>query len=147
MTQRGKITILGVVLLVLIVTTALVAALLLRETPQSVLNNSTNAVETNATTTNQTFVPQPTISQAEDADRDGLLDDEEKTLGTDANRSDTDADGLADKAEVVVYKTNPLSSDTDNDGVLDGAEVKSGQNPLGTGLLLDLQANITKTQE
>lgn len=143
MTQKGKVTILGVVLLVLIVTVALVAALLLRETPKSVLNNtSSNAPATNG---NGTLVSpeRPAITQPTDADRDGLVDDEEARLGTDPNRSDTDNDGLADKAEVAVYKTDPRQNDTDSDGAMDGIEVKSGQNPNGEGLLLDLQGALT----
>jgi len=47
-----------------------------------------------------------------DSDSDGLSDDIEKRLGTDSNNIDTDGDGFDD-----------------------GAEVKSGHNPLGTGML------------
>ncbi|NTU98709.1 hypothetical protein HGA64_01735 [Candidatus Falkowbacteria bacterium] len=47
-----------------------------------------------------------------DSDSDGLSDDLEKRLGTDKNDPDSDKDGYSD-----------------------GEEVKSGHNPLGTGLL------------
>jgi len=58
-----------------------------------------------------------------DADNDGLLDKEEKELGTDPNNRDTDGDGLTDGDEVHKYKTDPLKADTDGDGLSDGDEV------------------------
>jgi hypothetical protein len=47
---------------------------------------------------------------------------------------DTDGDGLSDVQEKNVYKTNPSSTDTDGDTYLDGDEVKTGHDPLGSGL-------------
>lgn len=73
-----------------------------------------------------------------DSDADGLLDYEEKILGTDPYSTDTDKDGLGDYQEVKVYKTNPLNSDSDGDGMNDGNEVKSGSNPRGSGSLKEL---------
>jgi outer membrane protein OmpA-like peptidoglycan-associated protein len=58
-----------------------------------------------------------------DADHDGLLKSEEKRLGTDPNKADTDGDGLSDGDEVNKYHTNPLKVDTDGDGLSDGDEV------------------------
>ncbi len=58
-----------------------------------------------------------------DSDADGLLDDEERTIGTDPFDPDTDKDGLKDGAEVHTHKTDPLNPDTDSDGLLDGVEV------------------------
>jgi outer membrane protein OmpA-like peptidoglycan-associated protein len=58
-----------------------------------------------------------------DADKDGLLKSEEKRLGTDPNKYDTDGDGLGDGDEVRKYHTNPLKVDTDGDGLSDGDEV------------------------
>ncbi len=72
-----------------------------------------------------------------DTDGDGLLDQEEITLGTNLNKVDTDGDGLDDYREVKDYTTDPLNSDTDNDGYLDGEEVDNGYNPKGDGLLLN----------
>lgn len=65
-----------------------------------------------------------------DKDGDGLIDDEEDTLGTNKLESDTDFDGISDKVEIDVYKTNPLSADTDGDGYNDGVEINSGHDPL-----------------
>lgn len=88
-----------------------------------------------------------------DADKDGLSDAQERTVGTDPTAADTDgdgytdgqevqnghdplkaadmdADGLSDMDEVVKYKTNPNKFDTDGDGYSDGIEVQSGHNPL-----------------
>ncbi|KKQ39418.1 MAG: S-layer domain-containing protein [Candidatus Magasanikbacteria bacterium GW2011_GWA2_37_8] len=69
-------------------------------------------------------------AQLTDSDLDGLSNDEEKTLGTNPNKSDSDSDGLLDKDEINIYKTNPLKADTDGDGKKDGYEVDRGTNPL-----------------
>jgi outer membrane protein OmpA-like peptidoglycan-associated protein len=58
-----------------------------------------------------------------DTDADGLTNDEEKQLGTDPLRADSDGDGLSDGDEVKKYHTNPLSADTDNDGITDYDEI------------------------
>ncbi|MCX6785420.1 MAG: hypothetical protein NTZ18_01040 [Candidatus Komeilibacteria bacterium] len=81
----------------------------------------------------------PTCQRADtalDSDGDGLTNVEEQALGTNPNSADSDNDGLSDREEVKVYKTDPLNPDTDSDGYLDGAEVKAGYNPNGTGKLL-----------
>lgn len=62
-------------------------------------------------------------SGPDDADGDGLTDDEELELGTDVYDPDTDKDGLMDGPEVHKYKTDPMNPDTDWDGLTDGAEV------------------------
>jgi len=82
-----------------------------------------------------------------DADKDGLLDKEEKTIGTNPNKIDSDNDGLTDYEEVKIYKTNPLKKDTDNDGVSDGKEVKTGFDPNNSdpkARLLNLEKEIEK---
>lgn len=79
------------------------------------------------------------LVQSQDSDQDGLTDEEEKFLGTDINNIDSDNDGLFDREEVKVYKTDPLKEDTDGDGYLDGAEVKGGYNPNGPGKLYELK--------
>ena len=83
-------------------------------------------------------VKPPVKVEALDTDKDGLSDEEEKSLGTDINNVDSDNDGLFDLEEVKVYKTNPLNADTDGDGFLDGAEVKDGYNPKGEGKLYEI---------
>ncbi|NUN08391.1 MAG: OmpA family protein [Ignavibacteriaceae bacterium] len=66
-----------------------------------------------------------------DDDRDGLLDSEEKALGTDPLNPDTDGDGLNDFEEVNTYKTNPLKADSDDDRINDNGEIKQYKtNPL-----------------
>jgi uncharacterized protein DUF11/thrombospondin type 3 repeat protein len=68
---------------------------------------------------------------ANDADNDGLTDQEEATLGTDPNDPDSDNDGLSDGDEVNIHGTNPLDPDSDNDGLSDGDEVNThGTDPL-----------------
>ena len=68
-------------------------------------------------------------ASAVDFDGDELPDTQERAVGTDPNRPDTDADGLSDGDEVQVYQTNPLNVDTDDGGVMDGIEVQRGTNP------------------
>lgn len=68
-----------------------------------------------------------------DTDSDGLSDDQERQLGTDPERADTDIDGLIDRAEIQVYKSDPLKADTDGDGYDDGTEVINGYDPLIPG--------------
>ncbi len=70
-----------------------------------------------------------------DSDEDGIDDSIEKTIGTDVQKKDTDADGLSDGDEILVWKTNPLNADTDGDTYPDGTEVTSGYSPLGPGKL------------
>ncbi len=70
-----------------------------------------------------------------DSDDDGLLDSEEKRLGTDKNNSDTDQDGLNDFEEVRKWKTDPINPDSDDDGYKDGEEIRNGYNPSGPGQL------------
>lgn len=65
-----------------------------------------------------------------DSDADGILNTEEKELGTDPYSADTDADGLNDYYEINESKTDPLKADTDADGIYDGDELDLGLNPL-----------------
>lgn len=58
-----------------------------------------------------------------DADKDGLTKKEEKAIGTDPEKADTDGDGIKDGDEVIKYKTDPLKPDTDGDGLVDYAEI------------------------
>lgn len=53
------------------------------------------------------------ISEWQDTDRDGLMDVQERYLGTKIKLSDTDKDGLNDGAEVEIG-TNPLVPDSHN---------------------------------
>lgn len=81
----------------------------------------------------------PVVAQPADIDQDGLTDDEERQLGINQNKVDTDDDGLFDREEVKVYKTDPLNPDTDGDGYLDGDEVKNNYNPKGAGKLFEIK--------
>lgn len=72
---------------------------------------------------------------ATDADLDGLSDEQEKKLGTDANKADTDNDGILDPDEINIYHSDPLKADTDGDGYKDGYEVGRGFSPIGKGKL------------
>jgi transglutaminase-like putative cysteine protease len=54
-----------------------------------------------------------------DTDQDGLSDKAEAKLGTDPVLADTDGDSLTDYAEAVKYGTNPLKADSDGDSIPD----------------------------
>lgn len=79
---------------------------------------------------------QQILGEQIDTDKDGLNDTREEQLGTGMNNPDSDADGLSDGDEVLLWKTNPLNPDTDGDGYVDGEEVRNGYNPLGPGKIV-----------
>jgi hypothetical protein len=60
-----------------------------------------------------------------DADRDGLPDALEGTLGTNPLAHDTDGDTVTDGVEVRGFNSDPLASDTDSDGCEDRREIAS----------------------
>ncbi|NHN40236.1 CAP domain-containing protein [Halorubellus sp. JP-L1] len=64
-----------------------------------------------------------------DSDGDGLIDEREAELGTNATRADTDGDGL-DDGEEVERETDPLHPDSDLDALTDGEEVAAASDPL-----------------
>jgi len=73
--------------------------------------------------------PEEAAAVAGDSDGDGLPDELEASLGTDAFDTDTDDDGLSDGDEYYVHQTGTRNPDSDGDGVLDGDEVTNGTNP------------------
>lgn len=68
--------------------------------------------------------------RAQDADSDGLANDAEYINSTDPTSSDTDADGVSDGDEVLVYGSSPLKVDTDGDDMPDGWEVAHSLSPI-----------------
>ena len=65
----------------------------------------------------------------DDADNDGLPDEQEALLGTDPLNPDTDGDGLSDYDEVAIHFCDPLDPDTDGGSASDGDEVAAGTDP------------------
>lgn len=57
-----------------------------------------------------------------DADNDGLMNEDEGLLGTNAYSADSDEDGVTDFEEVKTFSSNPLIQDTDSDGLSDSEE-------------------------
>ena len=125
---------------------------------QSTVNTTipANSVTTQIPTNTQSATPLPVVPLAEqspeptnvpvDTDKDGLLDEEEATFGTNPTLVDSDDDDLSDADEVKVWATDPLDSDTDNDGFPDGTEVKSGYDPKVAGArLLNLPQSETSS--
>lgn len=75
-----------------------------------------------------------------DSDNDGISNGDEKRLGLDPRRADSDGDGLSDYEEMNIYFTDPKRADSDNDGLLDGEEIKFKSSPIkadtdGDGLM------------
>lgn len=106
---------------------------------------------------NEPAEPEPDMYPG-DADRDGIPDEEERTLGLDATEYDTDRDGLADNLEIngtgtdpknpdsdgdgltdgqefLIFKSDPNNRDSDGDGYDDATEVQNGYSPVGDGVL------------
>ncbi|MFC1721833.1 hypothetical protein ACFL0Z_02890 [Patescibacteria group bacterium] len=54
----------------------------------------------------------------------------DKVLEQIDDKLDSDRDGLTDKEEIEIHKTNPNNPDTDNDGYSDKTEVDGGFDPL-----------------
>ncbi len=77
-----------------------------------------------------------------DTDADGLDDERESDIGTDAAHWDTDGDELSDGDEVIIWKTDPLNPDSDGDGFDDGAEIKSGYSPTGPGKIFEPPVSV-----
>lgn len=96
------------------------------------VNANTN-VNQNANTNINTNTNQNANVGPTDSDSDGLSDVEERNLGTDPNKPDSDRDGLRDWSEVNVYGTDPLNPDTDGDTYKDGEEVINGYDPTRPG--------------
>ena len=69
-----------------------------------------------------------------DTDGDGLFDGDEKE-GSDPLKADTDGDGLPDGEEVLIWGSNPRQADTDGDGFGDLEETQNGYSPFGPGPL------------
>lgn len=64
--------------------------------------------------------------RSQDADSDGLTNEQEHALGTDPMVVDSDSDGLSDGDEFNVYHTSPSKTDSDGDDMPDGWEVEHG---------------------
>ena len=60
-----------------------------------------------------------------DSDGDGLLDNEERALGTNPRRKDSDGDGLWDSTEIRL-ELNPCTKDSKDDGTNDGQRDSDG---------------------
>lgn len=154
--KRGGKMIMMLLILLLIIVLAGGAAyyfLVMNKDNSNTNVNNTNIANTNLNTnvngnTNQTVNTNTTNSNGNtnqnngDTDGDGLLDSEERELGTSVQRPDSDSDELFDYEEVKVYNTDPLDPDTDSDTYLDGKEVKAGYDPNGPGMLLDIEDEI-----
>lgn len=84
------------------------------------VNGNSNAAVNISTNMNKSIkcLTNITTSVAEDPDRDGLTDEQEK-----------------------FYKTDPNNPDTDGDGYCDGLEVQNGYNPRGPGRLTNANTN------
>lgn len=76
------------------------------------------------------FDPNDPNDAWDDPDQDMLVNLLEYQHGTNPGLYDTDADGLSDGEEVLLYGTNPVNPDTDSDGLFDGLEILLATDPL-----------------
>ncbi|RJP58647.1 MAG: hypothetical protein C4541_07540 [Candidatus Auribacter fodinae] len=67
-----------------------------------------------------------------DFDNDGLSNENELSILTAPNDSDSDDDGLSDGDEVLIYQTQPKTADTDGDTLSDGEEAYYGTDGFRT---------------
>ncbi len=88
----------------------------------ALLRNDGSATESDAYATAEVRISYLLLGD-NDADNDGMEDDEELRLGTDPYSQDSDKDGVSDYDELKVYGTNPRLIDTDEDGISDSDEV------------------------
>jgi hypothetical protein len=103
------------------------------QTPTQTPTNPPSLTSTPTATSTRTNPPSPTgtatLVPGDDADGDGLSNQQEIARGTDPLDADSDDDGLPDGDEIRFF-TNPLDRDTDDGGRPDGEEVNAGSNPL-----------------
>jgi hypothetical protein len=69
-------------------------------------------------------------SRSQNADGDGLSNEDDYANGTDPVVADTDGDSTSDGDEVLVHGSNPLNTDTDGDDMPDGWEIAHALSPL-----------------
>jgi len=74
-----------------------------------------------------------------DEDQDGMPDEFEEKYGFSSDKrsdniEDADGDGLSNQEEFILG-TNPLDPDTDSDGTADGIEIEEGSEPLENACL------------
>ncbi len=86
------------------------------------------------------------VTYLSDTDGDTISDFDEVRLGIDPYMTDSDRDGLADNLELLVG-SNALSNDTDDDGASDYDEYIGGSNPLlndtdGDGLVDGIEMSL-----
>lgn len=60
---------------------------------------------------------------------------------------DSDADGLSDQSEVLVYGTDPYNADTDGDGRGDGEELLAETDPLAADFARMIRFNNTSAKD
>ena len=73
--------------------------------------------------------PGPNTPGFDDLDGDGIPNEEERAVGADPQRVDSDFDGVSDFDEMRRYMTSPTLLDSDGDGAWDGEEVAAGTDP------------------
>ncbi|HEU5111241.1 MAG TPA: NlpC/P60 family protein, partial [Micromonosporaceae bacterium] len=76
----------------------------------------------------ETALPPPDLGGV-DSDQDGLTDANERRLGLDPQKLDTDGDNLSDSYEMITTKSDPRLADSDRDRLNDAFELARGLDP------------------
>ena len=74
--------------------------------------------------------PATTTSEFVDQDNDAISDEDERRLGTDPAKDDSDGDGIKDNEELGADLQNP--TDTDKDGIIDALDDDDDDDTLST---------------
>ena len=85
----------------------------------------------------------PVATTAIDRDEDGLTDDEERRIGTNPDKWDSDGDGITDGTEVNSLRSNPKLRDTDGDGLGDNIEMWTHTGIANPDTVLVTSAELT----
>jgi len=83
-----------------------------------------------AAETSKQPAPAGTTSEFVDQDNDAISDEDERRLGTDPAKDDSDGDGIKDNEELGTDLQNPI--DTDKDGIIDALDDDDDDDTLST---------------
>ena len=105
------------------------------------LEPETTAADTSTQNTLAATIPEQATTTGDfiDQDNDAISDEDERRLGTDPAKDDSDGDGLKDNIELGTDMQSP--TDTDQDGIIDALDEDDDNDTLSTSQELELGTN------